>query len=1323
MDLLAVKLGIMASALPTFPPFNIHETALDVHWRKWIKRLDNLLVGMDVKDKKRQRALLLHYAGEDVNDIFETLSDTGDDYATAVKKLTDYFEPRKNTEYEVYKFRQAKQQTDEGIDAYLTRLRQLSINCEFGDVNKEIKSQIIQGCSSTRLRRRALREDQTLDDLLKLARSMELSDKQACEIEHTDKPESTNAVRAFKKKHRTVDKRKHFPKSPESKTPTKKQTCRNCGGEYPHVDRQCPAKGKTCHACKKQNHFSSVCRSKRKGNRRSVNQVEKTNACDTSSDSEDYVFGMQEEENVNAVKSKQPSLNVTVNGLNVRMLVDTGSSINVLDENTYQKFQVKPKLLKTDTKVFTYGSNTNFPLLGKFIGTLETQHKITTATIYVTKGASGCLLCYDSAVELQVIPEIAMFSSDNNKAEQLCQKYSSVFEGIGKLKDVEIDLHVDPNVQPVQQPHRRIPFHVRKDVEKELKIMMENDLIEEVDGGATPWVSPIVVAPKPKSPNEVRICVDMREPNRAIKRTRYIIPTVDDIIVDLNGAKVFSKLDLVKGYNQLVLSESSRNITCFTTHAGLFRYKRLCFGINSAAEIFQNTLRNVLHGLEGVKNISDDIIVYGKDQAEHDKRLEAALARLQEKNLTLNKKKCEFNKDKIEFYGHIFSSAGISASPQKVDAIKNMDIPSCVSEVRSLLAMSNYLSRFIPNYSTITAPLRYLTRHDVQWHWETEQDSAFNELKRVLTSDTVMAYFDPKEQTETVLSVDASPVGLGSVLMQNGKVIAYASRSLSDVEKRYSQTEREALSIVWAIEHFRLYLYGHYFTLISDHQALEIIFNNPKSKPPARILRWQLRLQDYNFKVIYKSGKSNISDYLSRHPNKDQLISDKSRQQEIAECYVNYLIDSSVPKSMTLKEICLSTNNDHELQTVMQCVKSGSWDKSYQNKTVDTFSRLKNELTVVKVQHGEILLHENRLVIPNELQTRVIELAHQSHLGIVKTKQLLREKVYFPGIDRKVEELCQSCIPCLAATPMKTSEPLQMSDLPDAPWTVLSMDFCGPFPNGSYLLVLMDEYSRYPVVEIINSLCAKTVIPVLDKIFSLLGCPVVLKSDNGAPMNSEAFRNFANYIGFEHRKITPLWPKANSECERFNKTICKAIRAACVENRNWKQEMYNFLRNYRATKHATLNKAPAEILFGRNIKTRLPQFVPKSNDKKLRGTDKQKKLKMKVYADERNNARKSNLTVGDNVLVKQPKENKLSTPFDPKPYQITNRKGTMVTASREDKSITRNSTFFKPIHGHVQVPPTNDDSDDFTGPAEGETLRRSNRERRPPTYLEDYVTT
>ena len=216
--------------------------------------------------------------------------------------------------------------------------------------------------------------------------------------------------------------------------------------------------------------------------------------------------------------------------------------------------------------------------------------------------------------------------------------------------------------------------------------------------------------------------------------------------------------------------------------------------------------------------------------------------------------------------------------------------------------------------------------------------------------------------------------------MQNGKVIAYASRALS--EKHYSQTEREGLSIV----------YGH--VNISDCTSMDIIlrcsvitkpWKYSKSNPPARILRLQLRFQDNNFKVVYESGKSNISNYLSRHPNKDQLIADKSRQQEIAECYVNYLIDSNVPKSMILNEICIGTNNDPELQTEMKCVKSGSWEKSYKNKTVDTFSRLKNEHTVAKLQHGEILLHDNRLVIPKDLQSKVIATAHQSHLGIVKT--------------------------------------------------------------------------------------------------------------------------------------------------------------------------------------------------------------------------------------------------------------------------------------------------------------------------------------------------
>ncbi|VDI15600.1 Hypothetical predicted protein, partial [Mytilus galloprovincialis] len=416
-------------------------------------------------DSKRQRALLLHYAGEDVNEVFDTLDNTGEDFAAAKHKLTAYFAPKKNTEYEIYKFRQAKQTSDETIDSFHTRLRQLAVNCEFTETSKEVKSQIIQGCHSTRLRRKALREDTTLEGLISSARALELSEKQATEIEQSDK-QSANAVR------KGVGKRRNGPRFLQTQTDQnvkKKTTCRNCGGDFPHANK-CPAFGKSCNSCKKLNHFASVCRSKRMDGtstfKRKVNKVdnyEHDDARDSSS--------------------------------------DDGSSINVIDESTFENIKCKPKLSHADTKVFAYGSDKNLKLMGKFHATIETDHKITTAPVYVMKGRYGNLLCYDTSVDLSIVPVI---SSVADKHEILCNKYSDVFNGIGKLKDEKVKIHIDGSVKPVIQPHRRIPFHIRKQVEAELEKLEKQDIIEKVDG-PTPWVSPIVVAPKPKNKNEIRL--------------------------------------------------------------------------------------------------------------------------------------------------------------------------------------------------------------------------------------------------------------------------------------------------------------------------------------------------------------------------------------------------------------------------------------------------------------------------------------------------------------------------------------------------------------------------------------------------------------------------------------------------------------------------------------------------------------------------------------------------------------------------------------------------------------------------------------------------
>ena len=277
----------------------------------------------------------------------------------------------------------------------------------------------------------------------------------------------------------------------------------------------------------------------------------------------------------------------------------------------------------------------------------------------------------------------------------------------------------------------------------------------------------------------------MRQANKAIKRERHITPTIDDIIAKLSGSTVFSKLDMNQGFHQCVLSKASRNITVFSTHVGLRRYKRLNYGISASPEIFQNEVRQALEGLEGCLNISDDIIIYGANQDNHDKNLQAVFERLKQKNLTLNRSKCVFSQKQVKFFGFIFSEQGISADPEKVDAIKKAERPNSPSEVRSFLGMVGFVSRFIHDYSTITEPLRKLTKADEPWIWSEQQENAFQTLKNILSSDTVMSYFDPAKETQ--LCLDASPVGLAAIMSQDNKIIAYASRALSPVEQRYSQ--------------------------------------------------------------------------------------------------------------------------------------------------------------------------------------------------------------------------------------------------------------------------------------------------------------------------------------------------------------------------------------------------------------------------------------------------------------------------------------------------------------------------------------------------------
>ena len=295
--------------------------------------------------------------------------------------------------------------------------------------------------------------------------------------------------------------------------------------------------------------------------------------------------------------------------------------------------------------------------------------------------------------------------------------------------------------------------------------------------------------------------------------------------------------------------------------------------------------------------------------------MENCLKRLAELNLKAKAEKCSFLQSELKFYGLIFSASGTRPDPERIDNLVKVPAPRNVSEVRSFLGMTNTCHDYIPDYATIAAPLSQLTRKNVTFKWKLEHQRAFDKMKKALTQTLVMAYFDTSKRTMVI--VDGSPFRLGAILAQKElqgqryNIIAYASRPLTPVERRYSQTDIEGLSLVWGIEHFRLFLIGSEFDVITDHKALESILNNPKSKPPARIESWMMRLQPYNFKVIHKKGSLNESDYMSRHPvSGPHEISDEG---EIAEAYVNFIVNHAVPKSMTLNEIQKETIKDPTL--------------------------------------------------------------------------------------------------------------------------------------------------------------------------------------------------------------------------------------------------------------------------------------------------------------------------------------------------------------------------------------------------------------------------
>ena len=929
------------------------------NWKRWKRAFQYYVDGKGINSPERQRSLLLHHAGMQVQDIFEDLTDPRADnppdgdtvYTKTIRMLDTHFEVPPNVPFERHLFRQLTFNGGETVSQFAVRLRQQARYCQFGvHVDEHIRDQLLDRLPDQSLKTKLLQEtDLSLEKTLRMARTWETAGMQAGKMTASVSCSAGASVNAVQPKKLPRGQRSAGQHSQAASLP--RRECFNCGrAGHKANDDACPAKGKSCHKCGKSGHFSKKCRAKATSKkedgdrrRRSANMVSGSlwdDAEDSGSEGHAFVVtSLDAVRDGDGLGRGEPVVDLDFGCTTWPALIDSGACSNVMGENEFLQLQHEGlevgNLQHCSKRLYGYGG-ASLNVKGKFDAVVSFNGAETSTEFIVVAGDGRCLLGRDSARALHLLTtgpskatndEVhavsdATTSASGKFAESLRARFPACFNGVGKLRDYQLKLHRDTSVVPVAQKARRLPFTLRTAVQEKVKDLIAQDIIEPVEGPTT-WCSPIVVTPKPSG--DIRLCVDMRRANEAIQRERLPIPTVDEALETVNGSAVFSKLDFCMGFHQVKLAEESRDLTTFVTPDGLFRYKRLSFGVNSAPEKFQHIVREVLAGCDGVVNIHDDIIVHGQDEAEHDRCLIAVLERLQERGLTLNPAKCAFRLPKVRFMGLVLSRSGIGPASEKVKAIVEAEAPSTAPEVRSFLGLVGFNSRFIPDFSTVTEPLRAVSRKGAVFEWGPAQEDAFRTLKQRIADATSLAYF--RQGAPTKLITDASPVGLGAVLVQTqggtDRALCYASRTLSDVERRYSQVEKEALAVVWACERFDLYLFGlPKFQLITDNKAVQFLFS-PRSKPSARIERWVLRLMNYQYEVVHVPSAKNIADSLSRLSGKCRATSSVKNEDDQ---YIRAVAQHAVPAALSVQDIEDASADDEDLQVVRSCLKSGNWN-------------------------------------------------------------------------------------------------------------------------------------------------------------------------------------------------------------------------------------------------------------------------------------------------------------------------------------------------------------------------------------------------------------
>ena len=553
----------------------------------------------------------------------------------------------------------------------------------------------------------------------------------------------------------------------------------------------------------------------------------------------------------------------------------------------------------------------------------------------------------------------------------------------------------------------------------------------------------------------------------------------------------------------------------------------------------------------------------------------------------------------MEYLGHHI------ATPEKLDAIANAPPPSNVQELRSFLGMVNYYGKFIPNLSTILAPLNALLPKDSSWRWSQASQSSFDACKKALMSSTVLAHYDVNLPIK--VAADASAYGIGAVLSHmnpdgSERPVAFASRTLTSSERNYSQLEKEALSLIFAVKRFHQYLYGRRFTLLTDHKPLMTILGPKQGIPPraaVRLQRWANLLAAYQYTIQFKATLDHANaDAMSRLPL--PVVPSVDGEQD-AQCF---LLGQMQAWPVTVEQLKVATKRDAILSKVVQYTCT-SWPACVP-ETMASFQRKKEELSV---ENG-CLLWGVRVVIPSSLRTQVKNQLHQDHCGISRMKAIAGSYLWWPGLDQELESLAKSCLQC----------------------------------------------TKWPEVVIMSDTTAEKTVDALRAIFATHGLPEQVVSDSGPQFTSQVFEQFMKLNGIRHLRCSPYHPSSNGLAERFVRTFKESMQSSSKDGRSLQQRIADFLLSYRSTPHATTDDSPAFLMFKRQIRTRFDLLRPSTQTQVAT-----KQAQQKTNHDRHSRTR--HLSVGESVLVRdflhhpKWKEGKIASQLGLLTYLVTLKDG------------------------------------------------------------------